>query len=255
MKISIITPTLNHAKYIEDTILSVKNQDYSNFEHIIIDGGSTDGTIDILKKYPHLIWISEKDSGQSNAINKGFKMVSGDILTWLNSDDYYEANIFSTIVETFKNNEGCFVLYGDMTDIDENKNILGTRRGDSITLRNLLINPDVVRQPGCFWRREVIDRIGYLNEELHLVMDYDYFIRLAKQFRFYHINTNLCYFRLFQGTKTSRLSRRQIHEIYLVMKKESAWIPYRFYVFLFRRNYFAMKQNLLAVIKRVMRIS
>jgi len=88
VKISIITPTLNHAQYIEDTILSVKNQDYSDFEHIIIDGGSTDGTVDILKKYPHLIWISEKDSGQSNAINKGFKMASGDILAWINSDDY-----------------------------------------------------------------------------------------------------------------------------------------------------------------------
>jgi glycosyltransferase involved in cell wall biosynthesis len=255
MKISIITPTLNHAKYIEDTILSVKNQNYSDFEHIVIDGGSTDGTIDILKKYPHLIWISEKDSGQSNAINKGLKMASGDIVTWLNSDDYYEDNIFSAIVETFENNKDCFVLYGDMTDIDENKNILGTRAGDVITLQNLLINPAIVRQPGCFWRKEVIDRIGYLNENLHLVMDYDYFLRIAKQFRFYHVNTNMCYFRLFQGTKTSRFKKRQIHEIYLVMKKESACLPYRFYIYLFRRNYLSIKQRLFAAIKRLMQIS
>jgi glycosyltransferase involved in cell wall biosynthesis len=255
MKISIITPTLNHAKYIEDTILSVKNQNYSNFEHIIIDGGSTDGTIEILKKYPHLIWISEKDSGQSNAINKGFKMASGDILSWINSDDYYNKNVFPIIAETFKNNKDCFVLYGDMIDIDENNNILGTRSGDIITLHNLLLNPDIVRQPVCFWRKEVIDRVGYLNEDLHLVMDYDYFLRLAKQFRFYHINTNLCYFRLFKDTKTSRFKKRQIYEIYLVMKKESLCLPYRFYIYLFKRIYLAMKQNLFAAIKRIMQIS
>ncbi|MGB7569299.1 MAG: glycosyltransferase family 2 protein [Chitinivibrionales bacterium] len=255
MKISIITPTLNHARFIEDTILSVKNQDYKDFEHIVIDGGSDDGTIDILRKYPHLIWISEKDSGQSNAINKGFKMAKGDIITWLNSDDYFENNIFSRIVKLFEDNKDCFVLYGNMTDIGENKNILGTRTGDTITLKHLLINPDIVRQPGCFWRREVINRIGNLNEDLHLVMDYDYFLRIAKQFKFYHVNINLCYFRLFQGTKTSRLPKRQLQEIYWVMRKESSWIPFRFYLFLFNRKYFSMKQKLFNVIKRLIRIS
>ena len=238
MKISIITPTLNHARFIEDTILSVNNQDYKDFEHIVINGGSDDGTIDILKKYPHLIWISEKDSGQSNAINKGFKMAKGDIITWLNSDDYFENNIFSRIVKTFEENKDCFVLYGNMTDIGENKNILGTRTGDIITLKHLLINPDIVRQPGCFWRREVINRIGNLNEDLHLVMDYDYFLRIAKQFKFYHTNTNLCYFRLFQGTKTSRLPKRQLQEIYWVIRKNLHGFPSDFICFFLTENTF-----------------
>lgn len=102
LKISIVTPSYNQGQFIEQTIKSVLNQDYKNYEHIIIDGGSTDNTIDILKKYKHLIWISEKDAGQSNAINKGFSMAKGEIFAWLNSDDYYEENIFKSIATYFK---------------------------------------------------------------------------------------------------------------------------------------------------------
>lgn len=253
MKISIITPTLNHAQYIEDTILSVKNQDYSDFEHIIIDGGSTDGTVDILKKYPHLIWISEKDSGQSNAINKGFKMASGDILAWINSDDYYEKDIFSHIVAFFENSKECFFLYGDQIVIDENKNILGFRSGEDLSLPNLLKNPDVVRQPVCFWRREVINIVGYLDETLHLVMDYDFFLRISKKFKLYHIEHFFCYFRLFEGTKTSKFAKRQVDEIRSVMKKESGLINYRFYLFMLNREINVLKYKLRTLVKFLIR--
>jgi glycosyltransferase involved in cell wall biosynthesis len=236
-KISIITPTLNHSRFIEDTILSVKNQDYQFFEHIIIDGGSSDGTIEILAKYPHLKWISEKDTGQSNAINKGFRMSTGDILAWINSDDYYDSNIFSSIVKFFEENKDCSVVYGDMTDIDENGNILGMRTGEVFTLQRLLKNPDVVRQPVCFWRRAVLKEVGYLDENLHLVMDYDYFLRFAKRYRFCHMARNLCFFRMFSGTKTSRLAKQQISEIKYVMKRESGGMPFRFYIFMLWRLY------------------
>jgi glycosyltransferase involved in cell wall biosynthesis len=248
MKISIITPTLNHAKYIEDTILSVKNQDYSDFEHIIIDGGSTDSTLDILKKYPHLIWISEKDTGQSNAINKGFKMASGDILAWINSDDYYEKNIFSQIVDFFENNKECYFLYGDQIIIDENKNVLGFRSGEDLSLQNLLKNPDIVRQPVCFWRKEVINTIGYLNESLHLVMDYDLFLRIAKKYDFYHIDNFFCYFRDFKGTKSRKLAKQQVNELRSVMKKESKLINYRFYIFMFNRKVILLKNKMKTMI-------
>ena len=93
-KISIVTPSYNSAKFIEDCIQSVLKQNYPNFEHIVIDGGSTDGTVEILKQYPHLKWISEPDEGQSDALNKGFKMAEGDILGWLNADDVYLKNVF-----------------------------------------------------------------------------------------------------------------------------------------------------------------
>ena len=99
MKISIITPSFNQGKYIEQTILSVLNQSYKNFEHIICDGGSTDGTVDVLKKYKHLIWVSEEDEGQSDALSKALSMSSGDIIGWINSDDYYYSDdIFEYVV-------------------------------------------------------------------------------------------------------------------------------------------------------------
>ena len=102
MKISIITPSFNQGEYIEQTILSVLNQSYKNFEHIICDGGSTDGTVDILKKYKHLVWVSEKDAGQSDALNKALSICTGDIIGWINSDDYYHSDdIFEYVTSKF----------------------------------------------------------------------------------------------------------------------------------------------------------
>jgi len=242
MKISIITPTLNHARFIEDTILSVLQQDYKDYEHIVIDGGSTDGTVEILRKYSHLKWISEKDSGQSAAINKGFKMATGDILTWINSDDWYEKGAFTAVADYFRDHSDCFFVYGDQTDVDEYKNIIGTRTGDTMSLRSLLKNPDVVRQPDCFWRKEVTDTVGHLNETLHLVMDYEYFLRIAERYTFQHINRNLCFFRMYKGAKTSALAQKQVCEIYQVMRKESGGFPFRFYLVMMRRYYNALKR-------------
>ncbi len=157
MKISIITPSYNQGNFIEDTIKSVIQQDYPNFEHIIIDGGSTDNTLDILKRYPHLRWISEKDSGQSEAINKGFKLATGDIIAWLNSDDYYERNIFSLVANYFQENSQCRILYGDMTFVDYSGNAMFILTGDTISREKLIKCPDAIRQPSIFWKKEVID--------------------------------------------------------------------------------------------------
>ncbi len=231
MKISIITPTLNQANFIEDTILSVKSQHYPDFEHIIVDGGSTDGTIEILKKYPHVKWISEKDSGQSNAINKGFRMATGDILAWLNSDDYYEKDVFPIIAEYFEKNAGCSFLYGDITYVDENGKMLGRISGDQMRYAELVKNPDLVRQPSCFWRKEVLQIVGFLNENLHLVMDYEYLLRIGKRYGFGYLNRNISYFRSYGGNKTSRLNKEQLRELQKVMGNDSEvgrWWFYRF---------------------------
>ncbi len=104
-KISIVTPSYNSAEFIEDCIQSVLKQNYPNFEHIIIDGGSTDGTVEILKKYPHLKWISEPDEGQSDALNKGFKKAEGDIIGWLNSDDVYLPGTFNKVADILSNDK------------------------------------------------------------------------------------------------------------------------------------------------------
>src|SRR5580658_3296860 len=133
-KLSIVTPSFNQAQFIEATLRSVKSQHYPALEHIVVDGASTDSTVEILKRFAampgweHLRWISEEDRGQSDAINKGFRMATGDIIGWLNSDDRYRPGCFRAVVEAFKANPDIDILYGDYTWIDETGRILQVRR-------------------------------------------------------------------------------------------------------------------------------
>lgn len=217
MKLSIITPTLNQSQFIEDTIISVQNQNFKNIEHIVIDGGSTDGTIDILKKYKHLKWISEKDSGQSNAINKGFRMATGDIVAWINSDDYYDTNVFNSVSDFFCSHKDCHFLYGDINYIEENGKLIASYKGDNLTLDNLIRCPDIVRQPSCFWTKDVISDIGYLNERLHLVMDFEFFLRIGMKYRYYYLGQTFSNFRFYQTNKTNRLLKKQAVELFTVL--------------------------------------
>ena len=129
-KISVVTPSFNQGRFIEDCIKSVLDQNYPNFEHIIVDNCSTDGTLEVLKKYPHLKWIFETDKGQSDAINKGFRRSTGDIVAWLNSDDFYCENVFWKIVEIFLKNPQVFWIYGNSYFVDE--------KGKKITYKRAL---------------------------------------------------------------------------------------------------------------------
>lgn len=243
MKFSIITPSLNQAEFIEDTILSVLDQNYSDFEHIIIDGGSTDGTLDILKKYPHLKWISEKDSGQSNAINKGFKMASGEILAWINSDDFYQPGIFEGLNNYFEETPDCNILYGDITFIGKNKNVLDVVTGACISYKNLLNNPDIVRQPSTFWRRGVIKKYGLIREEYHVVMDFDFFLRIAKKNKFHYINKNISFFRHYEENKTLSLRKKQLSEICTVLYRNGDYIGFKTIKYLFGRYLDSLDKN------------
>lgn len=231
-KISIITPSLNQGIFIEDTINSVLNQNYPNIEHIVIDGGSTDGTIDILKKYRHLKWVSEKDNGQSDAINKGFRLATGEIIAWLNSDDYYETDIFSRIADYFMENSDCNFLYGDITFITPQKENISEKKGHVMTYKNLIQNPDLVRQPGSFWRREILSGIGFLDEQLHLAMDLDYFLRIARNYTLHYLPYNLSYFRYYDECKSLRFRRKQRKEILEIIKKHANHPKLVFYRYL-----------------------
>lgn len=235
MKISIITPSYNQGNFIEETILSVQNQNYPNVEHIIVDGGSTDNTVSILKKYPHVRWVSEKDAGQSNAINKGFAMATGDIIAWINSDDYYEKNVFGLIAEYFIQHPDCMVLYGDMTFVDINGNKLFSAEGDMISEEKLMDCPDCVRQPSFFWRKQVIETCGNIDEHLHLVMDFDFFLRTAKKFDFGYLDKNLSNLRIYSATKTLSLRKRQVYEMYLVYRKNNVVLTRKRLFFLFKK--------------------
>ena len=224
-KLSIITPSYNQGKYIRKTIESVLKQNYTNFEHIVIDGGSTDETLDILKSYEHLKWISEKDEGQSNAINKGFKIATGDIIAWLNSDDFYERNIFQFIANYFSENEDCKFLYGNITYVDESENFIKINAGENLSFDNLISNPDIIRQPSTFWSMKLLKEAGFLDENLYLVMDLDLFLRFSKITNFHYVDMSFSYYRTYPQTKTLSNLRKQAKEICKVVKKHAGYLP------------------------------
>ncbi|MBI3006523.1 MAG: glycosyltransferase [Ignavibacteriales bacterium] len=219
MRISIITPSLNQGKFIEETIRSVMNQNHDDVEHIVMDGESTDNTVSILERYSHLKWVREKDSGQSNAINKGFRSATGEILGWLNSDDYYEKNIFADIVRYFQSRPDCMMLYGDISFVNSKGELITKITGDTINHARLIQCPDVVRQPSFFWRRTLMDQVGMLDETLHLVMDFDFFLRISKHHHFHYLPKNFSYYRLYDQNKSVSLGRRQVLEMYMVYRK------------------------------------
>jgi len=200
-----VTPSLNQATYIGENIKSVLNQKYSDFEHIIIDGGSTDGTIDILRKHDHLIWVSEKDSGQSEAINKGFKRANGEIIGWLNSDDCYEPNTFNTIVKELNKDKGKYFVFGDCNLIDEKGKIIGLVKGKYKGQRSLIEywKDAYIPQPSVFFYRDLLHEIGFLNESLHYAMDWDFWLRISEKYRLVYINKTLANFRIHGQQKTA----------------------------------------------------
>lgn len=225
MNITIVTPSFNQGRFIEQTIRSVADQGLDNVEHIVMDGGSTDETVSILKRYPRLLWSSQKDGGQGSAINLGFRKAQGDILAWINSDDYYEQGALRAVSGYFEQHPECMVLYGRITYVDRDGNPLFTLRGDDLNYDNLVASPDLVRQPSTFWRREALEAVGMIDESFHLVMDFDLFLRMARRFRFHYIDVNLSYFRTYDENKTNTFRRRQVTELLRVFRKQG--VPLR----------------------------
>jgi len=201
--VSIVTPSFNSLPYIDETIKSVIDQHYFNIEHIVIDGGSTDGTVEILKANKHIIWISEKDNGQSQAINIGFKKANGTIIGWLNADDTYNPGTIETAVQFFIDNPNIDLLYTDVNIINEKGKVIGISRGDNFDLQRILTF-NMVKQPSLFMRRKVVDDLTGLNEELHYVMDQEFWLRAGmNNLKFYYLsNAIFANFRLIPGTKS-----------------------------------------------------
>lgn len=216
--VSIITPSFNQGRFIEDTILSVKNQDYSDIEHIIMDGGSTDNTIEIIKKYEgtyNMQWISEPDEGQSDAINKGFKMAKGELIAWINSDDgYFDVSAISSVVKFFDKYDDADVIYGDVVRINENNLILFIIKNRKFNY-NYLKKTCSIWQPGAFFRRKIIDNFE-LDTSLDIAMDYDFWLRIGKKHGFQYIN------RIFAVDRIHK--KRKIVERRDEMIKESVYL-------------------------------
>ncbi|VAW52096.1 Glycosyl transferase, family 2 [hydrothermal vent metagenome] len=181
-KVSIITPSYNQGKFIKRTIESVLSQSYSNIEYIVMDGGSTDETVNILKSYGEkIIWVSEKDNGQTDAINKGIKVSTGDIIAYLNSDDVYLPNTISKIVNEFNEYKDVDFLYGDFWGIDKNDKILSKVKTIPFDNNILIYDANFICQPASFYRKRLFDTIGIFDDSLHFLMDYEFFLRAAKR--------------------------------------------------------------------------
>jgi glycosyltransferase involved in cell wall biosynthesis len=203
-KISIITPSFNQATYLERTIKSVLDQNYPNLEYIIIDGGSTDSSIDIIKKYESKItcWVSEPDHGQASAINKGLRIASGDWVAWQNSDDIYYPKAFWKIAKTATRHPDADLIIGDMMIIDDHDRHLRDVRYVAPSHVGLLAEGMVMVNQAAFWRRRVHREIGWLDESLQCSFDYEWFLRLTEKFQGVHVNRVLGGFRLHGASKT-----------------------------------------------------
>jgi len=201
-RITVVTPSFNQGKYIERTIKSVLNQKYPNLEYIVMDGGSTDNTLKVLKKYSDkLAWISEKDKGQADAINKGLKISSGEILSFLNSDDTFEPGSLKKVATYFKNNPMAKFVYGRGRHIDTKDRFIENYPSVPTDYTGLH-STCAICQPTAYWKRELLNEIGYFDSLLHYAMDYDYWIRISEKYPLNFMYEYLGNTRFYKETKT-----------------------------------------------------
>jgi glycosyltransferase involved in cell wall biosynthesis len=208
--ISIVTPSYNQGEFIGEAVASVRLQNYENYEHLVIDGMSTDSTIDVLRDLiandsgEKLLWVSEQDNGQSEALNKGFCRAKGEIIGWLNSDDRYRTGCFERVIKAFRQNPEVDIIYGDYRMIDKSGKLLQVRREIEFNAFILMYHHVLyIPTTTTFFRRKIFDEGNQLEEKFQYAMDLDFFIRLWKQgYKFKHISEIVADFRLQPESKT-----------------------------------------------------
>lgn len=231
-RISIVMPCFNSVGYIERSIRSITEQDYNNIELFIKDGGSTDGTVDIIKfyakKYPNIInWISSKDKGQTDAINFGMKKAKGEVLTYLNADDTYKKGALKEVAEYFTQNPDVMWVFGkaDIINSDDEEIRKWITRYKNFWLKNYsyksLLVLNYISQMATFWRKEAANEIGNFDEKQHYVMDYDYWLRLGRKYKAGFINKYIASFRITIANKSSTGFVKQFRDEFEVAKKNT----------------------------------
>jgi glycosyltransferase involved in cell wall biosynthesis len=262
--ISIITPSYNQGEFLEETILSVLGQRYPALQYIIIDGGSTDNSLEIIKKYEKELyyWESKKDKGQSHAINKGFKQSTGDILMWLNSDDMLMPNALNYIANLFLKNKEDF-YFGNCIRFNEKTTGMESFKSDVVTASRIfsLEQSDYIIQSSSFWTRKVYQEVGELNEDLHYGLDWEWFLRVKRRgIKMAAFNKCISLYRVHDSHKTGKGGRKRqeellsIYEIYnpkgakvyeYLMEQDKDWnIKDIYKAILLKKYYYILKKPL-----------
>lgn len=217
-RISIVTPSFEQGDFIEETILSVLSQEYPDLEYLVMDGGSSDATLNVLKKYSGKItWCSEPDQGQAHAINKGLRRATGSIIGYLNADDLLLPGALRKMAEAFMGNSQNWWVTGKCRIVDEENREI---RKPITVYKNALLRwnsfpfllmTNYISQPATFWRREALDAIGYLDERLRYVMDYEYWLRLYSKGPPIFIPEYLAAFKIHRDSKTTSTGHKDVY--------------------------------------------
>ncbi|HEY9857845.1 MAG TPA: glycosyltransferase family 2 protein [Stenomitos sp.] len=207
-RLTVVTPSYNQAEFLERTLLSVLNQGYPNLEYIVIDGGSTDGSVDIIRQYaPYLhFWVSEPDGGQAEAINKGLRMATGDWVAFQNSDDLYLPGALATLAQAMEQHPEAGVVYGDFLHIDAGDRVLDAQLTLPARLWMQLSQGSQIHNQSAFWRRSLLERCGYLRPDLDFCFDYEFFTRLLSHgAKPWHVDHYIGAFRRHAAAKSSTI--------------------------------------------------
>ncbi len=223
--VSVITPSLNSAQFLETTIQSVLSQDYPHIEYIVMDGGSTDGTLDILRSFAdRLTYFSAPDGGAADAINKGFAKAQGEIVAWLGADDTYPPAAISKALQAFSDHPEAAVVYGEGYWIGTSEEVLG-RYPTAPFDPAMFARECCICQPACFIRREALEAVGMLKPQLRSSFDYDLWIRLARRYPFVYVAEHFANSRMHRGNKTLGQRRTVFRESIALLSQHYGYVP------------------------------